>query len=173
MPSFKIVVAVLVLTGSAASAKDQPVPPSARLNAITACQSIGDDAQRLACYDREAATLIKSAQAGEIRVIDREDVRVVRRSLFGFSLPKLGLFGGDGEETADEMESTIKSVQEMPNGRYRMVIAEGDAVWETTETPMRFNEPRPGEKIVIKRGAVGSYFLRVGRQLGVKGRRIS
>lgn len=156
-----------------AVAKDKEPPASARLNALAACQSITADALRLSCYDREARALTSAAQAGDVRVVDRADIRTVRRSLFGFSIPRIGLFGGGDEDIADEMTSTIKSVEELGRGRYRIVIADGNAVWETIDSPMRLDPPRPGNKIVIKRASLGSFFLRIDGQLGVKGHRVS
>lgn len=155
-----------------AVAKDKEPPASTRLNALAACQSVAPDAARLACYDREARALTSAAQAGELRVVDRADIRTARRSLFGFTVPHIGLFGGGDEDIANEMTSTIKSVEEVGRGRWRMVIADDGAIWETIDSPMRLDPPRPGNKIVIKRASMGSFFLRIDGQLGVKGRRV-
>lgn len=144
-----------------------------RLEALSACVAISEDARRLACYDREARALTSAARAGDVRLVDRADIRATRRSLFGFSVPRIGLFGGGDEDIADEMTSSITAVKDSGNGRYRMVIADANAVWETIESPMRLDPPRPGDKIVIKRGALGSYFLRIDGQLGVKGKRVN
>jgi hypothetical protein len=101
-------------------------------------------------------------------------MRTARRSLFGFALPKLPFFAGDksADEVPDTLDSTIVSARAIGNGRYRMQIAAGDAVWETTESPMSLSPPRAGEKIVIRKAALGSYFLRINGQNGVKGQRI-
>ncbi len=166
-----IIVTILMLAVSPAAAQQKALPPSQHLNALAACRAITADAERLACYDREAGTLVSLARSGEIRVVDRADVRQARRSLFGFSVPRIGLLGSDGD-IPDEITSTIKSVQDIGRGRYRMVLADGDAVWETIDSPMRLDAPRRGDKIVIKRGAIGSFFLRIDGQGGVKGRRV-
>lgn len=160
--------------GSAAAAAKSPPPSSPLIDQIERCRAIEDDAQRLACFDRETATLLSATKSGQVSVVDRGELKAARRSLFGFSMPKLPFFSGDtsADDAPDELESTIRSVQAIEGGRYRIVINDGDAVWETTESPMRLNEPHSGDKIVIKKGAVGSYFLRLGGQLGVKGRRI-
>jgi hypothetical protein len=88
-------------------------------------------------------------------------------------MPKLPFFSGDqsAADTPDQIESTIKSVRE-GYGRYQIVIADGNAVWETTEESIGLREPRPGQKIVIRRGPMGSYFLRINGQTGVRGRRV-
>ncbi len=148
-------------------------PAQARnLGAIEACRAIGADTARLACFD--AAALIAASRSGELSVVNRADMRTARRSLFGFALPKLPFFAGDksADEVPDTLDSTIVSAQSIAYGRYRMQIAAGDAVWETTDSPLNLSPPRSGEKIVIKKSALGSYFLRINGQVGVKGRRI-
>lgn len=164
--------ALALATGATAADKNPPV--SAIVGQLEACRALGDDAQRLACFDRESAALIAAVQGGKVAVVDQAQVRETRRSLFGFQIPKLPFFSGDrsGEEVQEELESTVKSVQEIGRGRYRIVIADNDAVWETIDNPMRLNAPRKGDKIVIKRGLLGAYFLRIDGQVGVKGRRV-
>ena len=94
--------------------------------------------------------------------------------VFGFSMPKLSLFSGDSDDdTADKLETTIKSVDQLNNGHYRIVLTEGDAVWETSEDKLSLDAPKRGQKITILRGALGNYFLRINGQLGIRGRRIS
>ena len=59
------------------------------------------------------------------------------------------------------------------NGYYpHQSIAENGAVWETSESSISFDPPRPGQKIAILRGPLGSYFLRINGQVGVEGRRV-
>jgi hypothetical protein len=167
---------VAVVAPSAAQSAPQPAspPPSRHLAAIEACRTIGADAARLACFDREAAALLTASRSGELSVVNRADMRTARRSLFGFALPKLPFFVGDksADEVPDTLDSTVVSAQAIANDRYRIRIAAGDAVWETTEAPMNLSAPRAGQKIVISKGALGSYFLRINGQIGVKGRRI-
>jgi hypothetical protein len=165
--------AVAAALASAASAAKAPAPLSPYVNALEQCRQITDSAQRLACYDRTAPSLITAARSGEINIVDRGQLRQARRSLFGFSMPKLPFFSGDqsAADTPDQIESTIKSVRE-GYGRYQIVIADGNAVWETTEESIGLREPRPGQKIVIRRGPMGNYFLRINGQTGVRGRRV-
>lgn len=171
-PTAMLGVVLLVLAGSAAA---QPAPPQARhLGALDACRAITADAARLACFDREAAALLTASRSGELSVVDRADMRTARRSLFGFALPKLPFFAGDksADEVPDTLDSTIVSAHGIANDRYRIRIAAGDALWETTEAPLNLSPPRAGERIVISKGALGAYFLRINGQVGVKGRRI-
>jgi hypothetical protein len=131
--------------------------------------------QRLACYDSSASALVQATTTGQVSVVDRGELRQARRSLFGFSMPKLPFFAGDttADEAMNKLDSTITKVMPLNNGHFRMVIADGNAVWETTETNVSFWEPRPGQKITILRGPLGSYFLQINGQVGVRGHRVS
>ena len=169
--------AILLAATSSAGAQGpaRSAPTQARhLGALDACRVITLDTARLACFDREASALLTASRSGELSVVDRADMRTARRSLFGFALPKLPFFAGDksADEVPDSLDSTIVSAQGIANERYRIRIAAGDAIWETTESPLNLSTPRAGEKIVISKGALGSYFLRINGQVGVKGRRI-
>ena len=170
--------AILLAAGATAAAQSgrpgSSPPQSRHLGAIEACRAIQGDSARLACYDREAGALVSASRSGELSVVNRADMRNARRSLFGFALPKLPFFAGDksADEVPDTLDSTIVSAHSIANDRYRIKIAAGDAVWETTESPLNLSTPRAGEKIVISKAALGSYFLRINGQIGVKGRRI-
>ncbi len=166
--------ALLLVLAVPADAEAQTAARPRHLGALDACRAIASDTARLACFDREAASLLAATSSGQVSVVDRADMKAARRSLFGFSLPKLPFFSGDrsAEDTVDQLESTVRSVQPMENGRYRMTLTADNAVWETTETKISFSPPRSGDKIVIKKAALGSYFLRIDGQVGVKGQRV-
>lgn len=163
-----------LMAAPASAAPQTPLPQPRHLDAIAACRAISADAARLICFDREAAALLAATQSGQLSIVDRTDLKAARRSLFGFQLPRLPFFNGDksADDVPDRIETTIVSAQQLGGGRYRITLADQGAVWETTDSPMRLMAPRAGDKIVIKKGAVGSYFLRIDGQVGVKGRRI-
>ena len=164
----------MLVVSPAAQAKDKPVPASPLVAAIDRCRQITDSGQRLACYDSAANALVSATTSGDVSVVDRTEVRKVRHSLFGFSLPKVPFFSGDttANEAQSQLDSTVVSVRELPNGYYRIVIADNNAVWETTDDSISFSPPRPGQKIEIVRGALGNYFIRVNGQVGVRGKRV-
>ena len=173
-PLILAIATAAILLVQPASAAKAPRAISPLVNALEQCRQIADGGQRLACYDRAAPALVDASRSGAVTVVDRGQLRQARRSLFGFSMPKLPFFAGD-ESAADspsELETTIKSARSLGNGKYRIVLTENDAVWETTEESLGFREPRAGQKISIKRGPLGSYFLRVDGGRSVKGRRV-
>lgn len=164
--------AASLLLAVPASAADEP---PAAVRALGACRTIADNVQRLACYDREAPALLQSVEKKETVVLDRQEVRKTKRSLFGFTLPRLPFFGGDKEDDAKEeaefqqIEAPIKTVRSIGYGKSRFTLEEG-AVWETTEGLNAF--PKPGETVVIKKGLMGSYFIRFKGNRSVKGMRV-
>ena len=169
-----VAVGAMLATSFPAAAKDKPVPPSPLISAIDRCRQMTDPAQRLSCYDSAAAALVSATSSGEVSVVDRGEVRKVRRSLFGFSMPRIPFFSGDttAGEAQSSLDSTITSVRALNNGYYRLVIADNNAVWETTDSSISFTPPKAGQKITILRGPLGSYFLRINGQNGVRGHRV-
>ena len=161
----------LLLPVSAAAAQDAPAP----IRGLAACRAIADDGQRLACFDREAAALVTSVEKKETVLLDKQEVRKTKRSLFGFSLPRLPFFGGGDkdddkqEQEFTQIEAPIKTVRNIGYGRFRFSLEEG-ALWETTEGVNAF--PKPGQTVVIKKGALGSYFIKFEGSRSVKGMRV-
>ena len=173
--SMAAVAAAAILLGApgAAAAKDKrPRAPAnnALTEALNACRQISDSAARLACFDQASARLAEAIQAQNVVVMDRQEIRQTRRSLFGFNLPRISLFRGeDGEET-DEITTKVESASSLGMGKWSIRV-EGGALWHTTQSS-NMSDPRPGQTVVIKRGALGNYFIRVDGQRGVPGKRV-
>ena len=105
---------LLAISAAPAIAQSTAVERPEVISRITACRAITNSAERLACFDREVGALEAAAAAREIAVVDREQVRRTRRSLFGLRLPDLGIFSDDSDEGDDgaavrEINSTIRS----------------------------------------------------------------
>ncbi len=169
--------AALMLVAASPLAAQDDKGESAYVTALRACQAKTDPADRLACYDTAVASIVAASSEGEVRVVDREEVRQTRRKLFGFALPDLGIFGGrsDKEDPEQEQEfttlqTTIASVRQSA-GTYVIVTQEG-AEWRLDELPTRLMKPKPGQPLEIRKGALSSYVLRINGQKGVKGRRV-
>ena len=163
----------LTLVSVPANAQDSEAD-NPYLQSLRACQAETDSSARLVCFDRAANEILSAEAAGDLRVVDREAVRKTRRGLFGFSLPDLGIFGkGDGEkeEEINEIETTIAAVSGTYGTGYTIRTAEG-AVWRISDVPRRLLEPKAGDKLTIKSGALSAYYLRIGDQSGVKGSRV-
>lgn len=169
---FATPVLLLALTAaSGAPAGGQQKQGGDAVDAIVACRDIADTAARLACFDQRAAALAEAKQRKEFVVVDREGVRAAKRGLFGFSLPKIRLFG-DGEDDSQtdvkQLDSIVATARAGTGGLTTIALKDG-TLWQTTEARMGFN-PRPGDEVTITAGALGSYMAKIkgGRSSKVK-----
>lgn len=143
-----------------------------RVAALARCRAITDAAQRLACFDKAAADMLAAVEARDLRVVSREEVAQTRRGLFGLSLPRIGLFNEEnGEPELQELESRITAVRQTGPDSFLFTIAEGSE-WQISNVPSRLREPEVGDAVLLRRAALGSVFVRIDGQLGVKGRRV-
>ena len=162
----------LTISAVQASAQDDTGAGSDEyLDSLRQCQAITVDAERLACFDSAVGTMVAANDAGDLQVVDREDVRETRRSLFGFSLPDIGLFGGEDDEEEELFTTTITRVRYSSARRAQFTTAEG-AVWEMKNIPRRLRRIEPGDSVEFKEASLGYFFVRIDGQMGVKGRRI-
>ncbi len=164
----------------AAAALAQSGAPSRQrpelFEALVRCRAIADDAARLQCFDAAAAALQQAAERREVVVVDRAQVRESRRRLFGLALPRLPIFGGgdDDEEEADEitsLEGVVASASQNGNGQWIVRLENEGGTWSQVDNNPLALRPRPGQPVVINRGALGSYMMRVNRQPGIRVRR--
>ncbi len=160
-------------------ANSKPAEQAGVLKALLDCRTLTDDAARLACYDRQAAEIGGATERDELVVMDKEAVRKTRRSLFGFSLPRLPFLSGgdddagkdgerDGEEPANRIEAKVQSVRSLAMDKWAFVLDDG-ARWETVEA-LGGRDPRAGGTVLIKRAALGSFMAQFdgGRWVRVK-----
>lgn len=162
----------LCVSANSANARDADASPSDHLAPLRACQAQTDPGQRLACYDAAAATVLSQADKGDLRIVDAAEIKRTRRGLFGFALPDLGIFGGgDDEPDMDMLETTITSVRYTAPDAFQFKTPEG-ATWQVSNAPARQRQVHAGDAVVLKKAAMGSYFIRIAGQIGIKGRRI-
>jgi hypothetical protein len=171
--------AALLFAGGAGSllALAAPAPASAQdadyLAELKACRSIEDEDDRLECYDTKVGAMVSASDAGDVRIVDREDVRRTRRQLFGFTVPDLDILEGDEQdkEAREMLETTVTSARQLTNMSWRFTTAE-NAVWEINNAPARFRPINAGDTVIFKEASLGYYFVRINGQMGVKGKRI-
>jgi len=173
-PISAAVAGLILLSAGAADAQRRnrntaPERPAV-LNQLTACRAVTGDAERLACYDRQVAALEAAEASREIAVVDRQQIRSTRRSLFGLTLPDLGIFGGDDDEGEDgaavnEINSTVRSTGVGSDGR-TIFRLEDNSLW--VQTDGRPGYARNGEAIRIRRAALGSFIANIGGRIGIR-----
>lgn len=168
-------IAVALSFGSAASAEKTHEPPELFRNLLN-CRAIAENAARLACYDQSTIALEQAEAKKDLVVVDRKQIQDTKKSLFGFTLPKIGLFGGGGikeEEEKDEvveLQSTVEAVRPIGGGNFSLRLAKDAGTWETMS---QVNDaPRSGDKVRIRKAMLGSYLGQVGINRGVRFRRV-
>jgi hypothetical protein len=153
-----------------ASARDLPKTSTPKLfEEVVNCRAIQDDAQRLACYDRNVSALDTAQKSNELYVADKAAMKEARRGLFGFSLPKLKIFGDEDLGDLDELETTIAAVSSGQRG-YIFTLPDG-ARWAQTDKRY-MDKPKIGSKIKIEKAALGSYMASINKKAGVRVERL-
>ncbi len=148
--------------------------PPAIYTELVACKDIGEPAARLACYDEKVTALQTAMSTNQVVIADREQVREARRGLFGLTLPRIKLFGGDGDEgdQIEQIEGIIQSARTIRTGKWLIRLEDG-GVWQQTEPPRStMRRPKSGDSITIERAALGSFLAKVNDGRGFKVKRI-
>ena len=161
--------AVLAGAADARSIPNTGTPQS--VQQLIACRSIADSAQRLACYDRQSDALSTALAKKEVVVIDKARATAAKKSLFGFSIPNFGGIFGGNEDEMKEIASTVTRVSQDPYGAYVVTLADGSTWYQQDDAPLGLG-PEKGDKIVVRRGSFGAFYLSVNGQPGIRVKRI-
>jgi hypothetical protein len=169
-----IAAALLATLPAAASAQPIAQQRPALLNSLAACRALAEAAARLACFDRAAAAIDEAEKRKDLVVVDRDQLRKTRRTLFGLTLPNLSVFGDDSpdEDGVQRIETTIKNLTQNGLGKWVFTLADQAGVWEQTDSRNLAIDPRPGHRIKIRRAALGSYLANVQDQTAIRVRRL-
>jgi hypothetical protein len=160
----------MVVAAMATARSAQETAPPAAVQSLLACRSIADSAQRLACYDKASQSFADAMGKKEVVVIDKARANEAKRSLFGFSVPNFAGLFGSGDEV-NQIESTVAAAFENGYEGWTIKLADGSTWQQTDGSPVAL-PPRHGDKVVVKRGTLGSYFLKIGSQPGFKAKRV-
>lgn len=164
---------ILCAAPAASAPKQKEGPPPAQVGAVLSCRQVADGAERLACYDRAAASLGDAVARRDLVVFDRESVRKTKRGLFGFAIPNLGIFGDDdGEIEIKQLDGVVAGLGRNADGGFIFRLADGSRWSQTDGKPIAL-EPRNGDPVVIRKSALGSYVMSIAKQPGVKVKRIN
>ena len=159
-----------------ATSRQQPKPKI--FLDLLECRSIPDSAARLTCFDRHAAQMEDAAKRDEVVVLDKGELNKTRKTLFGFSFPKLPFLGGGDDDTPKDrtedglshIEAEIASARSLGYGQWQFQLEDG-AWWMTTEA-MSGRQPKVGQKIEIHRAAMGSFMGKVDGGRAVRMKRV-
>lgn len=169
-----LVIGTIAAVAMAARSDGRSVPNTGTpqsIQQLIACRSMTDPAQRLACYDRQSDALSSAIAKKEVVVIDKARATAAKKSLFGFSIPNFGgLFGGNDDDVK-EISSTVTRVSQDPYGAYVVTLADGSTWYQQDDAPLGLG-PERGDKIVVRRGTFGAFYLSVNGQPGIRVKRI-
>lgn len=171
VPVTTMFLAVALFSASAAPAERKANRPELFTKLID-CRAITENTQRLACYDAATRALDEAEKTKDLVVVDRKEIRETKRSLFGFALPKIGLFSGDRDDDKDEIKevaSTVESTRQA-GGNWSIRLANDGGTWEAI-SGLSY-PPRVGDKVKISKASMGSYLGQVGLSRGVRFRRV-
>ena len=163
----RIAAALLAMLAAPAWAEDKSDLPATTppvFQAVIDCRAMTVSAARLACYDSSVAAMAAASTAHELVVADRATMREARRGLFGLRLPRIKLFGGEGEEVT-EIIGTIAAVRSASDGMAVFTMEDG-ARWKQTEGRNQY--AKSGDKIRIHQGAMGSFIANINEAPGIR-----
>lgn len=145
-----------------------PKGRAAQLQAVVDCRKLPDPTERLTCYDAAAAKLDAAEQAGEVVVVDREQVREARRAAFGFNFQMPAFMTRDEKpEEIDRISATVKEARQDATGKWIIVLSDG-AIWRQTDSKKLFRDPHAGSTVDIRTAALGSFFMKVDGQSQIR-----
>lgn len=132
------------------------------------CASVVEADARLACYD-QAFPPVVGAQS-EMGDLDARRSQAVAD--FGLNPKQLIERSPDLREIEhDRIEVTIEGVLERPGGQ-RVITLENDQVWLLIEGTSR-GRLKAGDRVTIRKAALGSYMLVTGSGVALRARRLN
>ncbi|HEY6451784.1 MAG TPA: hypothetical protein VIX87_04225 [Steroidobacteraceae bacterium] len=154
-------------------------PEAADAAGIERCRALNQSAERLLCYDslfpRVPASSGSSApQPLPARPPDRSSDEGVHTPTASGQAPEdanrtFGLSGA-GERAVKGISATVTELQHEPGGRFVVYLDNGQ-VWRQIESD-DWTPPRKGERVRIRRAALGSYMLETAENLATHVTRI-
>ncbi|MFC3102184.1 hypothetical protein [Altererythrobacter lauratis] len=170
-----------------------PVTAAAQETDLSRCLAIGNIEERVRCYDLIAEAQVQRAMtnsAGETSaasippvsspapVAPTATASAAAASAPAVATPTFGLSAAQREarrdpaaREADQLAANVVSARSVGPGYWRFELSDG-TVWQLTETRRSFRAPRPGDSIVIRRGALGAFYLDADRQPVIGIRRV-
>lgn len=168
-----VVWGAIVLAGAPVLAAGPTAPErSNAADAVIRCRAIANDKERLRCFDTAVRAFDGAITTRSVVVVDRARIEQERRLRFGerrraADLPTLQDPAGNRLES---VTGTLAQASQAGDGNWIFALADGSR-WQQTDGLRFAVAPRAGEPVVVKRAALGTYKLTVGRQPAVRVRR--
>ena len=157
-----------------ASQADAQTDDSGVLADLSRCRSLSHAVHRLECFDAATARLDAAQAAGEVVVLNREQVRESERRTFGFNVSLLNPFESRGtsssSQTLDAIESVVVSAREDGAGKWVVSLADG-SIWRQIDQSSIYLRRPERQTARVRRAALGSYLMTVGSSPAFRVRR--
>lgn len=163
---------------------------SAQSDQLSSCLAIQDIAARVACYDAIArqqveppAAVPKPAQApapapavatpAAPQAAPERPTQAAPspKAEFGFSAAERDRLRPVEEQQPADLSFTVATARLTGPGYWQFGMEEG-STWRTVDVRRAFRAPAPGDTVVIRRGSLGSYFLDLDDQPGMRIKRL-
>lgn len=158
---------------SPATAKDKGPEPTSRLvQSLLACRDLPDDAARLRCFDRETGAIAAALGSKDVVMLDRTQIEQAKRDDFGSRRPPrdLPVPANVDAATLTSIDSTVTRATQAGDGGWIVTLKDGSVWRQTDDTPIG-SSPRAGEAVTVRRAALGTFKLKVGKRPAMRVRR--
>lgn len=139
-----------------------PAQDISALGRLLSCQNTSDSSARLACFDSESIALRREVESGDLVPVYKREVETARRGLFGIDNVRLPSFLDNDRSDLRQIETTITTATRGPTGRWRFELEDGSR-WDQIDSVDPHFSTRPGTPVRIRKAAMGSYLLTIGR----------
>lgn len=176
-PYLLTLVASALCVAAAPTAMAQEAP----LAKVYACSDIADGQQRLACFDAAVGAL-KSQEASEgLAVVSRDQIRKAETEAFGLQQPSLAAIAASAAPASattaapmkalEDVKLAVKTIEREPRGQLRFVMENGQ-VWRQTDGTKLGGVGKGPWTAEVRKGALSSYFLKLGDLPSVRAERV-
>jgi hypothetical protein len=142
-----------------------------KLRLMNECDTIKDETRRLSCYDaavRRGRSALSGAHDGMLPGLPAAQPRSPQQA-FGMTpgLERNLKIASPKAGEAEEITTKVAAAADRGAGLWRITLADG-ARWQFTEGQHNFQPPSRGEDVRVRRAAMGSYLMYVGKQPSVR-----
>ncbi|MDM7955535.1 hypothetical protein [Blastomonas sp.] len=166
LATLSVATALVLSPAAIAQKKATRANPGPVFEGMLQCRSITEDTARLACFDQQVAAFADAEKTGEVIVAERREVEKARESAFGLSVGDSTLLRGPDGEPLKSLSSKVSDLRTLPGSKRLVISLENGSRWEQTDPPSFIFSPRPGQMLVIDRGAMGGYRAKVEGRTG-------
>ncbi|MEM7768456.1 MAG: hypothetical protein AAF253_13375 [Pseudomonadota bacterium] len=161
-----------------AAAFAAPVMAQSATDALYDCAGIANATERLACYDRAVASLRAAETSGDVVTFTTEELEAANADSFGRSPRE-----ADGvdqklaaaavpDEAPNEVTAGITDIDETRGGKLIVTLDNGQIWLQTDSSAVNVSRKKPPAEAVVKKAALGSFRVKLGRSRAFRARRI-